>query len=89
MKKRRPKATGITVYLILKISDCIADSTIISRVMITGIALDEVLLKEDIVHYFGQFSGLEEVATDERGYPGYLNLGSIGGTLGQEGNNVK
>jgi hypothetical protein len=57
--------------------------------MIIGIALDELLLKEDISHYFGQFSGLEEVATTDRGYPEYLNLGSIGGTLGQEGNNVK
>lgn len=36
----------------MKISDFIADPTLISRVMITGIASDEVL----------QFSELEEVA---------------------------
>jgi hypothetical protein len=57
-----------------KISDFITDPTIISRVMITGIASDELLLKEDIVQYFGQFSGLEEVATADRGYPESLNI---------------
>jgi 2EXR family len=57
-----------------KISDFITDPTIISRVMVTGIASDELLLKEDIVQYFGQFSGLEEVATADRGCPESLNI---------------
>lgn len=48
-----------------KILDFIIDPIIISQVIITRIALDELLLKEDIVQYFSQFSRLEEVATTD------------------------
>jgi hypothetical protein len=43
------------VEMNMKISDFIADITLVSRVMITGIALDEELLEKDMVHYFSQF----------------------------------
>jgi hypothetical protein len=45
----------------IKISDLIADPTLIKRVVITGIASDDVLLKGSIIHYTNQFPGLEEL----------------------------
>jgi hypothetical protein len=57
----------------MKISDFIADPTLVSRAMITGIASDEELLERDIVHYLGPFSGLEEVDIADQGYPEYKN----------------
>jgi hypothetical protein len=47
----------------MKISDFIADPTLVSRVMITGIASGEV----DMMYDFSQFSGLEEAAIADRG----------------------
>jgi hypothetical protein len=61
----------IDVNMNVQISDFIADPTLVNRVAITGIALDNMWLKKDMMHYFNQFSALKEVVLTNRGYPDY------------------
>lgn len=65
------------VQMNVKISDFIADPTLVSRVMITGIASYEMLQERDMINFFSQFSGLEEVAIAD--CHGLCTVSSIGG----------
>jgi len=63
--------TKVDISMNVQISDFITDPILVNQVAIIGIALDNMWLKKDMMHYFDQFSALKEVVLTNRGYPDY------------------
>jgi hypothetical protein len=61
------RTTKWNVQINTKISDFIADPTLINRLVISGITGDKGGFEKGIMHYFDQFPGLEEVVLTDRG----------------------